>query len=147
MYAPRTGAPTEEGNNPCVLLEVQARQRGAPVRTEDGGGSVTEHTPGPWHVSTRYLDAWAVLDARGFGIEDAPMSILEGWSDLGYKHWGNAPGVTFIERSHIERAANARLIAAAPDLLTALQSALSEHDCDWNGCWCERAREAIRKAS
>ncbi len=48
-----------------------------------------------------------------------------------------------------ERADNARLIAAAPDLLEALKGAIAESGCDGDLCmyqWHETARTAIAKA-
>lgn len=48
-----------------------------------------------------------------------------------------------------ERDANARLIAAAPELLAALKAALDESGCDGDLCmyqWHDAARAAIKKA-
>lgn len=88
-----------------------------------------KHTPGQWVVSDRHEDVTNVLDADGFPIaicEAAP--ILEGWSEKYPKlnHWASAVPLsrTQRERSDSEREANARLIAAAPDLLYACKDAL-----------------------
>lgn len=60
-----------------------------------------KHTPGPWHVGTKEAHH-CVYDARGWQIADA--------SPLGKSD---------------DTKANARLIAAAPDLLSALEKTLS----------------------
>jgi len=78
------------------------------------------HTPGPWKVF------WAKGHQHmfiGIGTEDGE-------------------GITSIWRSNSEEAAaNARLIAAAPELLAALQDCLREHggytikgECERNAC-------------
>jgi hypothetical protein len=50
-----------------------------------------------------------------------------------------------IEGPHDDREANARLIAAAPDLLAALQEVVAI--ADWETDACDRAHTAIRKAT
>lgn len=92
----------------------------------------TSHTPGPWKID-RYFPS-----RRPFGISQ----------DL-----GNKPGkaVTtsggFARKSTDEAEANARLIAAAPDMLEALEYIC---EAEWDGIneppWAERARAAIAKA-
>lgn len=62
---------------------------------------MTEHTPGPWHVVP---DSLGTVDAAN-GITVAQAQAT--------KHARTA-------EDHLERAANARLIASAPDLLSAL---------------------------
>ncbi len=73
-------------------------------KTESGGKTMTEHTPGPWHVSDP-------IDGRDipYGIDDAKGHHL---ADVSDNHYGNPLPVE----------ANARLIAAAPDLLAALEA-------------------------
>jgi len=69
----------------------------------------TKHTPGPWEIS-RWKDArlangfeTVISDSRGHGL------------------------VTFCQKGKNKKVeANARLIAAAPDLLAALENALAE---------------------
>lgn len=63
-----------------------------------------KHTPGPWNISSANLYA---VNARGRGIATA-----HGTDDVNYSD--------FFPPTE-EAAANARLIAAAPDLLEALQ--------------------------
>lgn len=80
----------------------------------------TKHTPGPWSVDR---SGEGVIDERGFAIaEAANMGVLDNWESTGVVHWSRKPGVTFIERSEEEMLANARLLAAAPDLLKACQA-------------------------
>ena len=68
------------------------------------------HTPGPWEIRH---DNGLVTDAGGHPVAFMPIST----------------------RGLAYHAANARLIAAAPDLLEALDEALTEladsHPCDW----------------
>jgi hypothetical protein len=60
---------------------------------------MSAHTPGPWRVARLRSGAWAVVDR---GTRDIVPSI-------------------FTQRDGGEDEANARLIAAAPDLLAALK--------------------------
>jgi len=64
----------------------------------------TKHTPAPWNISSANLYA---VNARGRGIATA-----HGTDDVNYSD--------FFPPTE-EAAANARLIAAAPDLLEALE--------------------------
>lgn len=92
----------------------------------------TKHTPGPWIAD---LETWA-------GIVNAPAGTIAG-------PVGGSKGAT-LDELH----ANARLIAAAPELLEALDGlmaklsakspALQYHDCKEAY---EQARTAIAKAT
>jgi hypothetical protein len=80
------------------------------------------HTPGPW-----------ILD-EGTGVV--------------YGH-GKKPVETGGEGCSKETQANARLIAAAPELLNLMKKHLQESGCDGDLCsrsWHEEFRAAIRKA-
>jgi hypothetical protein len=79
---------------------------------------MSAHTPGPWHVSK---DQPIVFDADNRVVADC------------YQHDGS---------SYAERYANACLIAAAPDLLDALQWMVANWPAGMN-----RAEDAIRKAT
>ena len=70
-----------------------------------------KHTPGPW---------WADFDGEDTfdGVEIQQVGRLH------YVPVANVP-VDYTDRE--EREANARLIAAAPDLLDALEEAVSQH--------------------
>jgi len=70
-----------------------------------------EHTPGPWVWSGNDLD----------GDTDGLESVMEPRVDGGSIYLGITP-------------ANARLIAAAPDLLEAAIEALQQLDCDNPNC-------------
>ena len=88
---------------------------------------MTKHTPGPWTVAkaTRYVHHADMLDANGFGI----ASI-----------WGRAETEA--------AAANARLIAAAPQMLAVLRAircTLPGLDGD-KGNLFDRVSEAIEEA-
>ena len=101
--------------------------------------STTKHTPGPWEpikLNSAPLASWAV-NAPGYG--------------------GRSPLVCGLEHSkggpilHAESEANARLIAAAPDLLATLQELRESAD-----YWSEydvplgivdRSKAAIAKAT
>jgi hypothetical protein len=79
-----------------------------------------EHTPGPWKVDSD--GDGAIVDQRGWCMARVNLDIF----DCG---------------------ANARLIAAAPDLLAALEAMLAEYDSITDpDSVCVAARTAIRKA-
>ena len=92
-----------------------------------------KHTPGPW---------WADFDGENTfdGVEIQQVGRLH------YVPVANVP-VDYTDRE--EREANARLIAAAPDLLEALDEAIewdSHDDMGWPALWLEKAETAIAKA-
>jgi hypothetical protein len=84
---------------------------------------MSKHTPGPWQAVSHYSDELSVIDSKGFGVVEANrMPILLNYSEiLGIDHWADMPDVAFRELGDEELDANARLIAAAPELLEALK--------------------------
>lgn len=97
-----------------------------------------KHTPGPWTDKSIDGSQWGIYDLRGWSIAQAhQIKVLS------------------EDMKQVERTANAKLIAAAPDLLAALQAVL--HDCNDldmvesnepgrdKGPW-QMATEAIAKA-
>ena len=72
------------------------------------------HTPGPWHAEVRdgELNEWVVLDDEGVEICTS-RNPYDGY-DL---------AVSYARQSDCPLEPHARLLAAAPDLLTALRSA------------------------
>ena len=96
-------------------------------------------TPGPWNI----------------GSSDLPVSRMS-IHCKGHKESCHSTIALMVSRmtigiSHDEELANARLIAAAPDLLKALETLLSLHDArvDTADAWnvsMEEARAAISKA-
>lgn len=85
----------------------------------------TKHTPGPW----RRVDCYIYGGPPGTGSHVADASPFGPMADAGVAD------------------ANARLIAAAPDLLAALEALMhtTEDDLHYLDV-CQRARAAIRKA-
>lgn len=76
---------------------------------------MAEHIPGPWHVAGGTLKIFSEAKIAG-GIQMQPVEInvadVRGWGALQYRKDG-----------HDIMKANARLIAAAPDMLEALRLA------------------------
>ena len=125
----------------------------------------SKHTPGPWVVWEPETDTGSGSDERATGIvigksrRDMMQEIAtvncDGFYTTGElqpvksgllrkQHWPKAPA---------DAIANARLIAAAPDLLAALQELLRVDD-EWHGAVNSEmanarrvAREAIAKAA
>lgn len=87
---------------------------------------MSKHTPGPWKA--HFEDAYFVTGPDLGRV--AMMMNLKGAHGLGGRRSGN------------ESAANARLIAAAPDLLDACKAALSDDQ-----PYIEKCRAAIAKAT
>lgn len=94
------------------------------------------HTPGPWHIGT---------SADGTPAVCVPVHVSEGTDFVVAQV--NKPRLMGCVTGCAE--ANARLIAAAPDLLAALEEALLDHmaphDCEPE-CWSHKAAVAIKKA-
>ena len=91
---------------------------------------MSKHTPGPWSVT------WGTAQGgEGHHIMDS-TGIDNGLSIVAV--------VGFHDDSEGETKANARLIAAAPDLLAALKMALEAPDDDRS--WEDDAIAAIKKA-
>lgn len=93
---------------------------------------MSKHTPGPWHIE-RGTEVYVRAD-----VEHHVGPICSMRSRLDY------PGMDPIIAETLD--ANARLIAAAPDLLAALQALLMEHG---GTLGCQRSDEravAVRAA-
>ena len=91
---------------------------------------MSAHTPGPWRISRN----------GGAVVADTPIPEMRGSDDTSYY------GGHLICESVVDR--NARLIASAPDLLSALEMTylILERDGDeWRIC--DFLRDAIQKAT
>jgi hypothetical protein len=87
----------------------------------------TQHTPGPWFATP---GNYAVYVKDAYGDQGDLVCALSGYGS-----------------NYRLRAANARLIAAAPDLLEACQRALAEAVADDQDEWFANMRAAIAKAT
>lgn len=76
---------------------------------------MTKHTPGPWHIRTN----------RHTSTDGRPWGWLDAAPPGGPQR--NIPGVQVTWTRGESSEANARLIAAAPDLLAALQVVLRDY--------------------
>lgn len=89
---------------------------------------MSKHTPGPWTVHD---------DTDISGIENDPENKCIGSVDVAHVYLRTVPG---------RHEANARLIAAAPDLLAVLQDVLSTWDSGSEAFPISDIRAAIAKA-
>ena len=81
--------------------------------------STTKHTPGPWEASA---------DCMEISPSSGPKSHVELARIVG-------PGEGSSYYSYDEATANARLIAAAPELLAACKAAVNAlRSCQWGNC-------------
>lgn len=88
----------------------------------------TQHTPGPWHAK--------------------PQCGLSGWVDVVSVTPDGREALPFAACKHFDEVANARLIAAAPDLLDALKAVLNNClDSQGLADAYKQARAAIAKAT
>lgn len=78
-----------------------------------------------WHATNYYDELVSVVDEDGFEVVDVDhMPILFRYEEkLNIDHWAHAPGVAYLELSLEEQAKRAYLVAAAPELLEALENA------------------------
>lgn len=93
---------------------------------------MSAHTPGPWIVTedceTRVI--------RGADVEQTEGGVTYSFRDYVASTWGGP------------HEANARLIAAAPELLVALQEIMADMESDFGtGYDYKKARAAIAKAT
>ena len=97
---------------------------------------MSEHTKGPWRVQKFSLTVFTISDSDGTGMTNAIAGTLTENNSAG----------SVVQRQ--EAFANARLIAAAPDLLEALEVLVSSEYDDGDLCdadWA-KANAAIFKA-
>jgi len=106
-----------------------------------------KHTPGPWRVCKR-ASCWAIQPITGAAPGNHNDVV---YVATPYPGDPTAGSVTSQGRTKEECEANARLIAAAPELLEACEAVLAHlPDADKEGSWdCQSAqilRAAIAKA-
>lgn len=107
--------------------------------------SERKHTPGPWAVHHNPdWNQWSVRSANPSGLADAPI-----YYELADRIGGHVLGESFDDYSEVE--ANARLIAAAPELLEALEQFVAWVDAPCESAFSDSqlasARAAIAKAT
>lgn len=101
-------------------------------QTRVSNKSIAKHTPGPWRSENQF--SCKILNENGVCVA-VPHGPEGRWVDVKEEH-----------------EANARLIAAAPELLNALKAMIHYHgECDFQCkevqiCKHEMARQAIAKA-
>lgn len=98
------------------------------------------HTPGPWKVVANGERFLSIQNAAG---EEATFVTKTHW--LGYEEKDGWKRERYEPRPQAD--ADARLIAAAPDLLAALQIAVAEEGAFGPPPWIEQASAAIAKAT
>lgn len=107
------------------------------------------HTPAPWHIET--------VDEVGYSIHGQPIEITgikagihTRIGTVSHVFEGVAPNAGWQPIPEEMNLANARLIAAAPDLLAALKELVEEAVLVWeypmDYAQIEAARAAIKKA-
>ena len=102
----------------------------------------TKHTPGPWKVSRDTRTIFASTEGAGVLIRGVEQTIPQIAHVI-----GNGFAATLEEQK-----ANARLIAAAPDLLSACRDVLEALDDRYDGAadskylWAGRHIDALRNA-
>lgn len=93
------------------------------------------HTPGPWVIGPA---DWLISQRHGMGYRNFPVHAPAGYD----------VAMVYSDEDDAEQEANVRLIAAAPDLLDAVEELLI-YLADWDDPdneTCQRARAAVAKA-
>ena len=80
---------------------------------------MSNHTPGPWHAAT--ADEWRT--ASGEHAQWGRFDISAGSNDQAAENYYRIASVSNVNNSD-QNQANAKLIAAAPDMLEALRKAV-----------------------
>lgn len=109
---PATGS---AGNGVSVGEQPAVTCVATTTNTMSAGEKTARHTPGPWTSGSARTGR--VFGADGYEVCDptqGPHLHVDYDSDRG--HWATTPGA-YVDRTDEEIEANARLIAAAPDLL------------------------------
>lgn len=108
-----------------------------------------KHTPGPWEV----LNSTSVFSALGADSGDGTAADHnDGWSICDCSVGVTCVGGDYVELGFAVQKANARLIAAAPDLLSSLKGLLAAYEDPGNtgsthDDKVQAARDAISKAT
>ena len=102
--------------------------------------AAAKHTTGPWMQRGKWIYALGSVDTVSFAVLGAIASVEELEASDGDGRTWTADG---------DALANARLIAAAPDLLELLKRAneAGSHNDDIRSVWWEERAEAIAKAT
>ena len=96
---------------------------------------MSKHTPGPW-----FYGDWI----KGTKVESSASEWVEIWNIDA----DGSQGLPFVACKHHDQIANARLIAAAPELLEALKLIASAENSALDLAYCKGiARAAIAKAT
>jgi hypothetical protein len=97
---------------------------------------MTNHTPGPW-------------EANGYHIRQR-VTGTRSIAEVAYTGPHHTPAHEYPKSCRLVDEANARLIAAAPDLLEALEAIMGSDVFEWNGSaafWLQdKVKAAIAKA-
>ena len=100
-----------------------------------------KHTPGPWRVEEDTTLVWGNCSFGDDGtLNEVGKPVAEAQGERGWARTGRD------RMPEGEREANARLIAAAPDLLEALQYVMSAHGEQLTDAFAQ-ANAAIAKAT
>lgn len=103
----------------------------------------TQHTPGPWHTPG------VIFKPMNYGNARSPQHTPGAYRALGIGNGTSHVGYVSVTKcvSATEARANARLIAAAPELLAALEACLEGVETPTsNHPWAIQRRQAYAKA-
>lgn len=112
-----------------------------------------KHTPGPWHWVDGETDEPYDFDSESIGtlslrtVETFGENKTEIIGGNSYTNWALPKFILDIDGVSFENPCDARLIAAAPELLEALRELEESTDWVWDNRARVKARAAIAKAT